>query len=376
MVLLLLLLLRCLCLLSFLYSPIPFPLFQEEEISQSVRAAHRRLALKLHPDKLKQMHKGAQKRTAEEEREDEKRFEDLQFAFGVLGEVGERENYTSASTHAMYLKERAGRADAMEKEERLEEEKQHALEATKREAQRRAAIDAHWEKEQDGAGGGTGGGTGGTKGGSKGKKSKTGGTMGGTVGGKTSELNLEERAIFEENSAAATSGVYTQQGQRGGSGSKSGAGAQAQRNHRRRGQHVVDYAKVAKMTPVERRLWELTMRDQREADDAAEKLKRLTCGEPNKCSVPRVVKELVSVRPSDGARVYQLRLQWRCKFGFNSGKPEHFELQMMMSALNGSFSVVYTGEDPQFETAALPDGDYTFQVHMVTGGMVVTGSHW
>ena len=36
--------------------------------------------------------------------EDEKKFEDLQFAFGVLGDVGERQNYIKADTHAKYMK--------------------------------------------------------------------------------------------------------------------------------------------------------------------------------------------------------------------------------------------------------------------------------
>jgi hypothetical protein len=80
--------------------------------------------------------------------------------------------------------------------------------------------------------------------------------------------------------------------------------------------------------------------------------------------VPRVVREEVTSSP-DGTKLYQLHLQWRCKYGLTSGKPERYQVQCIQG-LSSEVEVVYEGEDQFFVTKPLPDGMYSFKVQYST----------
>jgi ankyrin repeat protein/curved DNA-binding protein CbpA len=302
---------------------------EDEELSKLIRKKYRRLALQLHPDKLRRP------RTTE----DEQKFESLQQAFDVLNDVAERKKYIKAPSHDSYRKSRDAEADQKEAAERAAEQKQQAAVQKKAEAERQAKIDKHWDKQEDKG-----------KGKKKSKPASSSGVRQSVGVEEEDDDDDDDDALLFHDAPSADSAFAAE-----GAPTQTAGGAK----QRRRRKDVISYAKLKNMQGEERKLWELTMREQREADEAADKVKKLTCGEPNKCSVPRVVREEGTNAP-DGSKLYQLHLQWRCKYGLTSGKPERYQVQCI-KGLSSEVEVVYEGEDQFFVTKALPDGMYSFK---------------
>ena len=320
----------------------------EEALSKCVRGKHRRLALQLHPDKLKRA------RTAE----DERNFEMLTEAYKVLENQASRMAYLRSEGHAEYVTARAVEMEKLVEEDKAQEGEREAAKVKTQEVERQKQIDAHWEKKNKGV----------------------------------AVDAAEEDRMFEMLQEAQHLGGAGAGGGGGGGGGGKGAAkkgtAQATAQARAK-------LKGGKLTEAERKLWELTIRDQKAQQEQSSKLKRLTCGEPNKCTMPRVVQE-EAVKPTAAAKkrgkargatesqqgmgrtTFKLHLQWRCKFGsFTTGRPERYELQQRETggrkgAEEGEFVHVYEGEESSFCTPALPDGHYLFRARAVNangGGM-------
>jgi hypothetical protein len=103
----------------------------EAAVSQAVRQRHRRLALQLHPDKLKRARTSA----------DEEAFQLLGEASEVLGVVGRRRAYIAAAGHGVYAKARRAEREAEERAERAAEEEQEGRARAEAEGQERRRLE-------------------------------------------------------------------------------------------------------------------------------------------------------------------------------------------------------------------------------------------
>lgn len=158
--------------------------------------------------------------------------------------------------------------------------------------------------------------------------------------------------------------------------------------------HQSNTQKMQGMTADQRRVMQNVLTTEQEQDQERGRVLKLTNGQPNRCSLPRVVDQT-----QRSSRII-CRLQWRCKYSIHSGQSESFELQVarngydkrpsrpssrddsrpsLASSLpleccmlltqsplwveeDGGWVRLYKGSDDSTETVPLPGGDYLFRV--------------
>jgi curved DNA-binding protein CbpA len=329
----------------------------EAAVTKHVRAQHRRLALQLHPDKLRRV------RTAEDERQ----FELLTDAFKVLGSSQERRKYFLAAGHEAFLEESAEAEKEAAKVEAKEEAARQSAEAEAEETSRQKLVDAHWGASS-----------------AKNTQSKLA-NLAKQAGGGASKpaaegagriamaVQVDDDAYAPDKPAPLFAGVCIGAGpeqQRAARGGTCSATKLARNKLRGIDAELEKLRAVgrgacsaAKVLEQERRMWELELRDKLEQVEASADIMRITSGGPNKCTLPRVVQE-EAVNWKQTKRL-RLHLQWKCKCGSVAvGRPDSYELELSVESgdtHDSTFTCIYAGTDSAFVTDPLADGRFCFR---------------